>query len=65
MSSSTHIIFHDGRRVTNGYISVRIVVYSAEAGTVNWEGHVSSIVLYWFSYNMRVSQSGQSLEGYL
>ena len=29
-------------------------------GTVKWEGHVSSVVLYWFSSNKRVAQSGQT-----
>ena len=34
-------------------------------GTVNWEGHISSVVVYCFSSNMRVAKSGQILEGYL
>ena len=37
----------------------------SRSGTVNWEGHVSSVVVYWFSSNMRVAKSGQILEGYL
>ena len=36
-----------------------------EAGIVNWEGHISSVVLYWLSANMHVAQSSQILEGYL
>ena len=34
-------------------------------GTVYWEGHVSTVVLYGFSSNKHVAQLDQSLEDYL